>query len=316
MQKKLTLVICTYNGEKYLDEVIESIIFQKGFEDHVEKLKIVDNASSDNTKNIICKYQSINPRIEYIYEGNPGLSHARKHGALVDTEWIAYLDDDNILLPEWINEALSFISNNPKVGVFNGASIATIRDEITKKEVVMLNAIYQDLACTHVRMEDYDLNLLPAIKGPFGAGMVLRAKPLKKFLDNGWTSNIGRQGKALGSGEDGEIANYVLEEGFDYGYNNQMALLHIIPKVRLQPIYVEKLMKGLNEGYYNYISGKKNFIFYRFKTFIKSVYVLLSNPIRLVLTSDEIKKLKYKLEIDSRKRISKMIINDLFVIKR
>lgn len=315
MPKLMNIVICTYNGEKYLAKVIESVLNQEELQDHVEKIIIVDNASTDSTKDIILNYQANSSKVEYIYEGTPGLSHARKHGALVNSEWVAFLDDDNILMQGWVSEAAKFIWQHPKIGVFNGASIATIRHNASDEELVMLQAIYKDLACTHYCMEDYDMNVGPAIKGPFGAGMVLKVNPLKKFLDEGWTNNIGRKGNELGSGEDGEIANSVLRKGFIYGYNNKMALQHIIPKSRLQPEYVRKLMTGLNIGYYVYISGKKNYLYYRMKTFAKSVLFITSYPFRKIFCSDKVLRLKFKIELDSRIRMAKLVIGDVFVLR-
>lgn len=316
MSKPITVVICTYNGENYLTEVIKSILDQEGFDDYVEKLLIVDNASSDNTKSIILTHQKIQPKIEYIYEEKPGLSHARKHGALVDSDWVAYLDDDNILMEGWIVEAIKFISQNPKIGAFNGASIATLKYNASNEEIVMLKAIYKNLACTHYCVEDYKMNLEPAMRGPFGAGMILKVEPLKLFLNEGWTNNVGRKGNELGSGEDGEIVNAILEKGFAHGFNNKMALLHIIPKSRLQKSYVQKLMTGLNQGYYVYISGKKYYIYYRMKTFLKSIFIVMSYPFRVAFSTNEISKLKLKFDFESRIRIIKWTLKDGFILKR
>lgn len=316
MTKPITISICTYNGEKYLDDVIESIIKQDNYDKYVDKLQIVDNASSDNTKDIILKYQKKYPNIEYIYEEKPGLSYARRHGAVVDSEWIAYLDDDNILMKGWVIEAVKFITNNPKIGAFNGASIATIRHEISEEETIILKAIYDYLACTHCCIEDYKMKLASAIKGPFGAGIVLKTKPLKEFLSEGWTKNIGRKGSDLGSGEDGEIVNAIIERGFLYGYNDKMALLHIIPKSRLQESYILKLIHGLNKGYYVYLSRKKNYVYYRSKTFLKSIVIILVYPLKKkFLANDQISRLRMKLDFDSRKRMIEFILKDLFVIR-
>ena len=316
MSKPITLVVCTYNGEKYLPEVIESILNQDGFEENVEELVIVDNASSDNTKSIIMSYQNSHSNVRYIYEPIPGLSYARKHGAMVNSEWVAYLDDDNIIMQGWIKEAIKFITENPKIGVFNGASIAIIRHNASKEENVMLKAIYPYLACTHYSIEDYNRNVESGIKTPFGAGMVLRTNPLSKFLHEGWTQNVGRKGKELGSGEDGEIASAVLDHGYEYGYNYKMVLHHVIPDTRLQKKYVKKLLIGLNIGYYIYISGKKNYVYYRIKSFLKSLIIIISYPFRLVLCCDPVIKLKLRIEFNSRIRIIGFILRDIFFLKK
>jgi glycosyltransferase involved in cell wall biosynthesis len=316
MPKLITVVICTYNGEKYLKEVIESILIQDGFDEYVEKVVIVDNASNDNTKKIILDYQKNYSKVEYIYEEKPGLSHARKHGAVVDSKWVVYLDDDNILLQGWVMEAVKFITQHPKVGVFNGVSIAIVRHSASEEEINMLKAIYKNLACTHCCIEDYNRGVQTAINGPFGAGMFLLTKPLQEFLNEGWTKNIGRKGKELSSGEDGEIADAVLGKGYVYAFNNNMALYHVMPRQRLQMAYAQKLMEGLNIGYYVYISEKKNYIYFRVRTFLKSILVIIGHPVKLIFTVDPVLRIKAKLDYESRLRMIKLVLRDFFILKR
>jgi abequosyltransferase len=65
MSIKLSICIPTYNRGAYLGETLESIISQAT--DEVE-IVVSDNASSDNTKDIIRKYSAIFPRLVYIRE--------------------------------------------------------------------------------------------------------------------------------------------------------------------------------------------------------------------------------------------------------
>lgn len=316
MTKLMSITICTYNGQAYLSEVIESILAQECFDEIIDKLIIVDNASTDNTKNIILHYQSLEPLIEYIYESTPGLSHARKHGALVNSDWVAYLDDDNLVMPGWIKEAKKYIEENPNIGVFNGVSIPMIRHNATEEEITMLKAIYPSLACTHYNIEQYKANVKSELKGPFGAGMILRTKQLKEFLDAGWTHNEGRKGEKLGSGEDGEIASSVIEKGFSYGFNKKMALWHIIPAKRLEKNYVKRLLIGLDIGYYNYISNKNNYIYYRMRTFLKSLFIIVVFPLQIILSQNPVKKIKLRNSVAARIRLTGFILRDIFIFRR
>ena len=45
-------MICTYNGEAYLSKVFDAIYSQNRFEELVEEVILVDNASKDKTKEI------------------------------------------------------------------------------------------------------------------------------------------------------------------------------------------------------------------------------------------------------------------------
>ena len=54
MKKKIQILMSTYNGEKYLNEQLESILIQKGkFE---IKLLVRDDGSSDRTLDILKNY--------------------------------------------------------------------------------------------------------------------------------------------------------------------------------------------------------------------------------------------------------------------
>ncbi|MFC4354213.1 glycosyltransferase [Chryseomicrobium palamuruense] len=316
MNKLLTIVICTYNGEAYLSEVIESILSQEGLGDIVHKILVVDNASTDKTKEIVTKYMEENPIIDYIYESNKGVSNARKHAANVITPWVAYVDDDNILLPRWLINNKKYIEENPTVGVINGASIPLLRFQPTENQKKNLKIIYPNLACTHYDYNEYIQGIDSKLKFPFGAGMILRTKEIENFLDKGWTRNVGRSGEELGSGEDGEIAYAVLKEGYDYGFNMNAALWHIIPQRRLENDYINKLYKGLDIGYYKYVSYSDNYLKRRISIVFRFILGILVHPLRIILTNDPIKKEVLRKGLVSKIRFIKLSLKDLIVFRR
>lgn len=316
MAKLISIVVCTYNGEAYLAEVLEAILVQEEIDNIIEKVIVVDNASKDRTKEIVFKFIKDYPIIEYIYEPTPGVTHARKHSAYVNTDWVAYIDDDNVIEQGWVKEAKKYIQENPNVGVFNGATIPQIRHTANQQQIIMLKAIYPYLACTHYDMEEYKNNVLPRLKAPFGAGMVLRSQQLKEFADEGWTHNEGRKGGSLGSGEDGEIAAAVLRKGFDYGFNNNMVVHHIIPEFRLEVKYVNKLLEGLDAGFYSYISYKDYYIFYRIRTLLKSLGLIPIMLAKRQFLKDPVSRLMLKHGITSRKRLLIFTLKDFLFIRK
>lgn len=93
MQKGLVSIITpTYNCEDYIGETIESVIRQnyKNWE-----MIIVDDCSTDNSKEVINKYND-DGRIKYFcLESNSGAAIARtKAMELANGEYIAFLDSD------------------------------------------------------------------------------------------------------------------------------------------------------------------------------------------------------------------------------
>lgn len=98
---KLTVVTTTYNQEKYIEQCIKSIISQKT--DFKYKLLISDDNSTDNTKNIIKKYQQKYPdKIDVILrEKNLGaMNNFIETLNLVHTKYVAFCDGDDF----WTND--------------------------------------------------------------------------------------------------------------------------------------------------------------------------------------------------------------------
>lgn len=90
--KKVSVLICTYNRAAYLPQTIDSVLAQN-FNDY--ELLIIDDASTDSTKEVVEKYSD--ERIRYIRNAeNLGLGGNRARSLKGATgEYIAILDSDD-----------------------------------------------------------------------------------------------------------------------------------------------------------------------------------------------------------------------------
>jgi glycosyltransferase involved in cell wall biosynthesis len=76
------------------------------------ELVVVDDGSTDNTKELIEALGD--ERIHYVYQANKGPGAARNTGlGKVHSKWIAYLDSDNELFPEYAKTMLNWLNDNP-----------------------------------------------------------------------------------------------------------------------------------------------------------------------------------------------------------
>jgi glycosyltransferase involved in cell wall biosynthesis/acyl-[acyl carrier protein]--UDP-N-acetylglucosamine O-acyltransferase len=124
---KVSVIIPTYNCAKYLPEAIESVLNQTY---HDFEIIVVDDGSTDNTKEILSRY---NGKIRYIYQENKGHSFARNLGIHNTTgEYIAFLDADDIWLPERIKEGIALLESNPDTGLVH-SNVFFIYDGTSKK---------------------------------------------------------------------------------------------------------------------------------------------------------------------------------------
>ena len=98
---RISVIIPTYNRQKLLARAIESVLNQtfKDFE-----LFIVDDGSTDNTKEVVREFQKRDSRIKYIWQENSGAPARPKNTGIKNAKgnYIAFLDDDD----EWLSEKL------------------------------------------------------------------------------------------------------------------------------------------------------------------------------------------------------------------
>lgn len=115
---KISVIMSVFNGEKYLKEAVESILNQtySNFE-----FIILNDASTDNTKNILLEFDD--PRIIIIENfENLGLTRSlNKALKLARGEYIARMDADDISHPLRFEKQVNFLDRNKKclvVGTF------------------------------------------------------------------------------------------------------------------------------------------------------------------------------------------------------
>ena len=91
---KISIIICTYNGEKYLEQTINSALNQTY--DNFEII-IVDDNSIDNSQKIIENFSNKFLNIKYSYNNkNFGLAFSRNKAIEISNgEWITFLDQDD-----------------------------------------------------------------------------------------------------------------------------------------------------------------------------------------------------------------------------
>lgn len=151
----VSVIIPTYNCARYITEAIESVLNQtcKDFE-----IIIIDDGSTDNTGNIINDYIEKNYTIKYFYQKNKGPAAARNNGlSKARGEYIAFLDSDDIWLPEFLHKLVSKIESNPETGfiycgcLFVSAEREIIPDYIRRNYFVRGNIVL-DLFCNYFLM--------------------------------------------------------------------------------------------------------------------------------------------------------------------
>lgn len=112
MSDELVSVITpTYNCGKFIGETIESVLAQTY---HNWEMIIVDDCSTDDTSEVIRKYTDNDDRIKYFcLEKNSGAAVARNKALnIAKGRWIAFLDSDDLWLPNKLGSQIKFMEDN------------------------------------------------------------------------------------------------------------------------------------------------------------------------------------------------------------
>ncbi|QBR00276.1 glycosyltransferase family 2 protein [Paraburkholderia pallida] len=90
--KDITIVICSYNYERFLREAIDSALAQ---EPQRTQVVVIDDGSTDGSRDIIASYGA---RVTPVLKANGGQASSYNLGLeMADTEYILYLDSDDVL---------------------------------------------------------------------------------------------------------------------------------------------------------------------------------------------------------------------------
>ena len=115
LQPFFSVVVPAYNRARFLPSLISSVISQT-FESF--ELIIVDDGSTDHTRDIVSEYLSSDPRIIYRYQINSERGVARNHGiAHARGQWISFLDSDDLYLPDHLRTLYDYISRFSPQGI-------------------------------------------------------------------------------------------------------------------------------------------------------------------------------------------------------
>lgn len=114
MSPQISVIIPVYNGSRYLPAAINSVLEQTY---PCSELIVVDDGSTDDTALVLQPYFS-EPRLRYVCQANQGVGAARNHGLrLAQAEWIAFLDQDDVWLPNKLALQVDCLQSQPQLGI-------------------------------------------------------------------------------------------------------------------------------------------------------------------------------------------------------
>jgi len=234
---QISLIICTYNRDKYLPIALNSLKKQNLDKNKYEVI-IVNNNSTDNTDKVCKDFIKQNPdlSIKYVIEKQKGLSAARNRGINeAEGEIIIFIDDDAELTPNYFEEAIKFFSQNPNVDAMGGRIIPKYEDN---EEPEWMSVFLWGLVTKSEwgsKIQKY-----PYSKYPPGCSMAFRKNVFK---------DIGLFNTELHSRcDDKYIFLQLRKEKKKFLYNPNFILYHHINKERLELKSIKRISHLVGEG--------------------------------------------------------------------
>lgn len=106
----ITAVVTTYNAGALVEEAVASILAQTRVPDEII---VIDDGSTDDTSDRLATY---GPRVQHHLQANAGSSAARNAGwKLARSEWIAFLDADDLWMPRRLEQQEAWLAENPGI---------------------------------------------------------------------------------------------------------------------------------------------------------------------------------------------------------
>ena len=222
-----SVIICTHNRADSLAQTLRAVLKQDLDVSDMEVI-VVDNGSTDDTNETVESIsQNASFPVRYFFEPTLGLSHARNAGLHhAQGQIVMFTDDDAIPHKNWARNIMGAY-RNPRVG---GAGGDTNPIWPRSKLPVWLHpSLIGYLGLTQYHFSRYKELHYPSY--PYGVNISFRREVAIEL--GGFSTDLGRRGRYLLSGEETELCYRVEKAGGKIVYVPDAVVDHVIAQERL-----------------------------------------------------------------------------------
>lgn len=293
----LSAIIPTQNRAKKLNRVLISLAKQTMSQNEFEVI-VVDNGSSDNTKEVVHSLNNEIKNLRYFYEKIPGLHMGRHKGLREATaDVLVYADDDIEAFPTWLEGIKESFEETDAVLV--GGKILP-KFEIEPPEWILKMWLHKKRENMLIHLSILDLgNKIKKINPyyVFGCNFSIRKSVLLKaggFHPDSMPEELVRY---RGDGET-HVSRFIAQNRLKALYNPKASVFHVIPKERMTIEYF--CQRAFNQGISDSYAELRNGYFYSYS---KTCYRIIKR-----IKHKLIRILRYSL-IQKKDKINKLLLD-------
>lgn len=232
----ITLIICTYNREKYITPLLNSIA-KNEYSTMDYEILLVDNNCTDNTRSVCEQFAAGHPEItlRYVVETEQGLSAARNKGIKeAKGDIIIYVDDDALVDADYIRNYAEHFASHPETMAAGGP----IEPLYETEEPQWMSPYTKSLLTAWMNYGD-KVREYPNGRYPGGGNAAYRKVVFAKV--GLFNTELGRKGSLLLASEEKDIFDKMHALGMQVLYLPTPVLHHIIPQAKLEEDYFNRL---------------------------------------------------------------------------
>lgn len=240
----LSVILCAHNPRPdYLRRTLDALKMQTLPKEQWEFL-LVDNASREPLAD--AWDLSWHPQARHLREEALGLAPARLCGISQSRGGLlVFVDDDNVLSPEYLAELNRIGIDHPFLGAWGGSSVG----EFEEPPAEWTRTYWPILAVRTVEREIWSNDPNHWQSHPFGAGLCMRREVVEQYVADCKAKPakmlLGRRGKTLISCEDADMVRTSCKVGLGFGIFPKPVFTHLISRGRLTEEYLVELYRSL-----------------------------------------------------------------------
>lgn len=231
-QDNVTVIVCTYNRCHDLATALESIAASQMPESTCWDILVVDNNSTDATRDVIEGFCQRYPgRFRYLFEPNAGKSHALNAGiANARGEVLAFTDDDVTVEPTWLCNLTRSLCDGDYIGA--GGRILPAQPFKPPRWLPTKLSDWGGIVCAYFNLGDEARNL---DRAPYGANMSFRKGVFARY--GGFRLDLGPNPSDIIGNEDTEFGRRLMAAGERLRYEPTAIVYHPVPSARITREY-------------------------------------------------------------------------------